>query len=500
MSAVVASDDYFRERADWANSIPASRSMMGGMTSSSSVRPVPGPPARSSAAVLALMARSPLDGYLALNRRYGDTIRVPLGPRTSVFLLSRPEYAEHVLAANQDNYVKAFTYRPLRALVGNGLLTSEGDDWRRHRRVIQPLFSRRDVAVFGPAMTEATQRMLAGWADAPDGAVLDVFARMSALALDVAGRALFSTDLSADASRIARALTAGQRVAVLATFVPLPWGPRTDRAVKAAARWLGRTPEGVEGPVRRIMSARRQLSQANGQAAGGAHHDLLDVMLAARHDGAPLTDAEIGDEIATFMLAGHETSANALSWSLALLSAYPAARERLEQEVDSVLSGREPDAADAEKLPYTAAVIAEALRLYPPAWTVERDALEDDEVAGVPVPAGSLVAVPPYLVHRHPEFWPDPAGFDPGRFLQANGTAGHGLAADRPRYSYIPFGGGRRACVGQSFAELETVLVLASIAQRYRLELTASGIPKPTAAVTLRPGKGGLPMRLVRRS
>ncbi len=473
------------------------------MAGSSRVKTVPGPPARSSAAILASMARSPLDAYLTLAGRYGDTIRLSIGPGSNVFILWRPEHAEHVLAANQDNYVKAFTYRPLRALIGNGLLTSEGDDWRRHRRLVQPLFSRRDVTAFAPPMTDGTQRMLTRWAALQDGTVLNVFAQMSALALDIAGRALFDTDLSGDATQISRALGAGQRVAVLATFLPLPWGPKTERAVKAATRWLGRTPEGIEGPVGRMIADRRRGVSPGGDPRnprrGPGGGDLLDVLLAARHDDSPLTDAEIGDELATFMLAGHETSANALSWSLALLSAYPAARQQLEQEVDSVLSGREPGAADAEKLPYTAAVIAEAMRLYPPAWTIERDALADDEVAGVPVPAGSLVAVPPYLVHRHPEFWPDPAGFDPGRFLAANGAAGHGLAPDRHRYSYIPFGGGRRACVGQSFAELETVLVLASIAQRYRLELTALGIPKPTAAVTLRPGKGGLPMRLVRR-
>lgn len=442
------------------------------------------------------MARSPLDTYLTLAARYGDTIRLPIGPRSSVFLLSRPEHAEHVLATNQDNYIKAFTYRPLRALIGNGLLTSEGDDWRRHRRLIQPLFSRRDVIAFSPAMTDGTRRMLNRWATIEDGTVLNVFAQMSALALDIAGRALFSTDLSGDAAAVSRSLTAGQRVAVLATLLPLPWGPKTNRAVKTATRWLGRSPEGIEGPAGRMIADRRR-SVSQGESGPG-RSDLLDALLAA--GSPPLTDTELSDEISTFMLAGHETSANALSWSLALLSAYPAAREKLEQEVDSVLSGREPEAADAEKLPYTTAVIAEAMRLYPPAWTIERDALADDDVAGVPVPAGSLVAIPPYLVHRHPEFWPDPAGFDPSRFLDAGGTAGHGLAAQQHRYSYIPFGGGRRACVGQSFAELETVLVLASIAQRYRLELTARGIPKPTAAVTLRPGKGGLPMRLLRRS
>jgi cytochrome P450 len=231
--------------------------------------------------------------------------------------------------------------------------------------------------------------------------------------------------------------------------------------------------------------------------------DLLDTLLTARRDdGSPFTDTEIGDELATFMLAGHETSAVTLAWSLALLSAYPAARDRLEQEVDTVLAGRAPEAADVDRLPWTTAVIAETMRLYPPAWTIERDAIGDDNVAGVPVRAGSTIAVPPYLIHRNPEFWPDPAGFDPARFLPpgepgAAVAGGRVIAGERPRYAYIPFGGGKRACVGQSFAELETVLVLASIAQRFQLDLTPLGIPKPIAAVTLRPGR--LPMRLLRR-
>jgi cytochrome P450 len=231
--------------------------------------------------------------------------------------------------------------------------------------------------------------------------------------------------------------------------------------------------------------------------------DLLDVLLAARApDGSPLTDAEIADEVATFMLAGHETTANTLSWSLALLSAYPSARQQVEAEVDSVLPDRDPDADDADKLPWTRAVVAEAMRLYPPAWTIERNALSDDEVCGVRIPAGSLVATPPYLVHRHPEFWADPAGFDPRRFLpggMAPGSGdGHQIGHPRHRYAYIPFGGGRRACIGSSFAELETVLVLAAVARRYRLELTVRGMPVPSANVTLRPGRR-LPMRLLRR-
>lgn len=462
---------------------------------------VAGPRGRQSPAILASMFRSPLDGYVGLAARYGDTIRVPVGLRSGVFLLSRPEHAEHVLAANQDNYVKAFTYKPLRALIGDGLLTSEGDAWRQHRRLAQPLFARRDVQLFGPVIAETTQRMLTGWGALPDGAQVDVSARMSALALEVIGHALFGADLTGETSQVSRALAAGQKVVTRAAFLPLPWGPRSDRALRAWARRLGGTPEGIEGPVGRLIAARRaQLGPGAGQAAvagdGSAAgpaangRNLLDVLLTARHDdGSPLAEEEIAAEVTTFLLAGHETSANTLSWAFALLSAFPQARQRLEDEVGTVLGGREPAAADLPKLPWATAVISEAMRLYPPAWTIERDAVADDDVAGVPVPKGSLVAVPPYLVHRHPEFWPDPAGFDPERFLPG--------AAERPRYAFMPFGGGRRACIGQSFAELETVLVLAAVTQRYRLELTAAGLPKPSANVTLRPGR--LPMRLTRR-
>ena len=482
------------------------------MNARSSRDAVPGPNAAGAAAFIASVLRNPLDGYLRLAGRYGDTIRVPYRPGNSLYLLCRPEHAEHVLAANQDNYVKAFTYRPLRALIGDGLLTSEGERWRRHRRVVQPVFSRRHVTAFGPAMTAAARRLTAWWDSLPDGTVINVAGQMSALALDIVGQALFGFDLSGDAELMGRAMNAGQRVATLATFVPVPWGPASTRALKSVARRVGGTPEGIEGPVGRIISGRRAAAPA------GAGRDLLDVLLTARAvDGSPHTDAEIGDEVATFMLAGHETSANTLSWSLALLSAYPSARLHLEAEVDAVLGDRDPDAGDADKLPWTRAVVAEAMRLYPPAWTIERNALADDEVAGARVPARSLVAIPPYLVHRHPDFWPDPAGFDPRRFLRddqapgwpANhGVADHGGTDDgsghpapqaRHRYAYIPFGGGRRACVGASFAELETVLVLATIARRYRLELTMRGIPEPTANITLRPARG-LPMRLLRRT
>src|SRR5215468_11815347 len=297
---------------------------------------VPGPGGAEAARLLGTMVRDPLAAYVRLTARYGDAVRVPFAPRRWSFLLSRPEHAEHVLAANQDNYVKAFTYRPLRALVGDGLLTSEGDVWRRHRRLIQPVFSRRDVTRFGPQMTAAAQRLVERWAALPDGSLVNVAQEMSALTLEVVGLALFSTDLTGDADQMGRAMSAGQRVAVLATFLPLSWGPTSTRMVKAAARRLGHTAESIESPVNRLIAARRQAAKPAGTA-----HDLLDVLLRAREEqDAALTDAEIADEVATFMLAGHETTANTLAWTLALLSAYPAARERLEEELESVLGGR----------------------------------------------------------------------------------------------------------------------------------------------------------------
>ena len=493
---------------------------------------LPGPHGSAAATALASLARSPLDGYVRLAARYGDTVAVPYAPGQYFYLLSRPEHAEYVLAANQDNYVKAVTYRPLRALMGDGLLTSEGERWRQHRRLVQPVFSRRHVAAFGPVMTESAGRMIARWDSLAEGSVINVSGQMGALALDIVGRALFGSDLSGETEMMGRAMDAGQRVAVAASFLPLRWGPTSTRALKAVARRVGHTSEGVEGPVSRIVSQRRAVARPEPDPVSGpgapAPGDLLDVLLAARApDGSPLTDAEITDEVATFMLAGHETTANTLSWSLALLSAHPAARERLEAELDSVLGDRDPDTGDADKLPWARAVVAEAMRLYPPAWTIERNALADDEVCGVRIPAGGLVATPPYLVHRHPEFWADPAGFDPRRFLPdgegpglphaatdggsaadrgsatdggsaASHGRGHQAGYERHRYAYIPFGGGRRACVGASFAELETVLVLATVARRYRLELTVRGFPVPSANITLRPGRR-LPMRLLRR-
>ena len=284
----------------------------GGMKARSSRYAVPGPRGSQVATVLASLARDPLGGYVRLAARYGDTVRFPYSPGSGFYLLSRPEHAEHVLAANQDNYLKAFTYRPLRALIGDGLLTSEGDRWRRHRRLIQPLFSRRHVASFSPAMTDAAQRLTARWDRLPDGTVINVAAQLSAVTLDIVGRALFGSDLSSEADQVGRAMDAGQRVAMLATFVPLRMGsavnPRTEGGC-AERRPHARGDRGPGGPhrvraPRRRAGRRRPAGRLSGRgsarrAAGGprpgrlAAHRYRDLRRGGHvHAGRPRDDGE----------------------------------------------------------------------------------------------------------------------------------------------------------------------------------------------------------------
>jgi cytochrome P450 len=321
----------------------------------------PGPRGADAVRALArVVSGRPLEACTGLFARYGDTVYLPVRPWKGLYILSRPEQAEYVLAANQGNYVKPFTYRPLRMMLGDGLLTSEDAVWRRHRRIIQPVFSSRNVASFAADMDCGARRALGRWAGSQ---VVDVASEMSALTLDVVGRALFSADLAAQAPSLRRALAAGQWLALLGAFAPIPWGPRSTRVVRAAARRFGAgaVPEQVD----LLISRRRDRASARGGEGDGGEgagsRDLLELLMAARDsDGRGLSDPEIRDEISTFLVAGHETTAVALTWSLALLSAYPQARQRLEDEVDAVL-GDGP--ADPEKLPWTTAVISEAMRL-----------------------------------------------------------------------------------------------------------------------------------------
>jgi cytochrome P450 len=438
---------------------------------------VPGPAGAAALRWWYRMTRDPLDAYTGLARRYGDALRLPFGRRHTFYLLSRPEHAEHVLVSNQDNYTKAFTYRALGAFLGDGLLTSEGDTWRRHRRLVQPVFAQRRLAMFVPDMVTATTRATARWAH---GDTVDAAAEIRRLTLDVTGRALFGSEMAGESDRVGDAIAQLQRAVFLAAFLPLR-SETTLRTLYRRVPGLGGGP--LDDLVRRVVARRRS------EQAPERPRDLLDLLMTADQDGEPrLDDAELRSEVMTLLLAGHETTAAALTWTLVLLSRYPAARRQLEAEADEVLTGDQAEAADADRLPWTRAVISEAMRLYPPAWTVERDAIEADDVCGTEVPPAATVVVAPYLIHRCSDVWPNPEGFLPERFLDVR----------HPHYAYLPFGGGRRICVGAGFAMLEATLVLATLARTHRLDLLPGARVPPRAEVTLRPA-GPVPMRVVRR-
>jgi len=423
----------------------------------------------------AQMVWDPLATYGVLRRKYGDTVRVPLGRNRSFFLLDRPEYAEHVLLKHQEQYVRTFIARPLKAFLGDGLLTAEGEVWQRHRGLVQPVFSHRHMQSFAPTIVEAARNRVAQWAP---GRNIDIAVEMRGLTMDVIGRALFGMDLSSDAALVGRAETRLQSsLALRAAAIHLAsLSPERIRAVSTRiAPALGEAQQTLNSLVARIVDARIA-------APHDEPSDLLDLLLAAGQDEQPLSRAEIQDEVMTLVLTGHETTTHALTFTLALLSLNPAAYERMIAEVDDVLGGRDPQATDVDALPWTQAVINEALRLYPPGCYIIRDAAQDDNISGVPVRAGDTIAISPYLLHRLPEFWPEPERFDPERFLTDS-------ASTRPRYAYLPFGGGRRICLGASLAQLEMTLVLAVLAQSVRLDVAQTKPLRVRGDVTLHPAK-----------
>ncbi|MGE5697995.1 MAG: cytochrome P450 [Candidatus Sericytochromatia bacterium] len=445
--------------------------MFGGDT-----RIAPAPPGPSGLAALryqAAMLRDPLPTLGALRHKYGDIVRMRLSRNHTFFLLNRPEYVEHVLVRRQDRYVKGVIYRPLKAFLGDGLLTAEGPVWQRHRRLVQPVFNHSHVQSFAPAIVDATRRRIAQWSP---GNIIDVAVEMRTLTMDVIGRVLFGTDLTGDAASVGGAEMRLQRSIVVHAAAILPRFVSPER-LRALATWtvpgLGRAAYTLDSVVARIIDTRMF-------APHQEPSDLLDLLLAAGPDEQPLSRTEILDQVKTLVLAGHETTTNALTWTLTLLSRNPAAYERVLSEVDDVLGGRHPQAPDVDALPWTQAVVSEALRLYPPVCYLVRDAVADDDILGIPVSAGDTIGISPYLLHRNPEFWSEPDRFDPQRFVSQS-------ASTRRRYAYLPFGGGHRICLGAGLARLELTLVLAVLSQSVRIDLVPTAALRARADVTLHP-------------
>jgi cytochrome P450 len=432
-------------------------------------------------------------GQLAYNldnwRRLGDVVRLRLGPFV-VHMVAHPVHIQHVLIANRQNYGRGRGYAVLRLLTGQGLLTSEGPVWQRQRRLMQPPFTPKAVPQYAGAMTAATQALLERWERRAAGAgrardSIDINAEMLTLALDVIGRTMFSQALERQSQELVAAFAAavpivGDRITA-ALDLPLALPTPANRRLRQALRTLDRRMYAL------IAERRRQ-----GSGAGAGSPDLFARLLEARdpETGAAMSRRQVRDEVVTIFFAGHETIAQTLTWAWYLLAQHLEAEEQLHAELAQVLAGRAPTVAELPRLRYTRMVLAETLRLYPAVWAIPRGAVADDEIGGYAIPAGSMVFPFTYAAHRHPEVWSEPERFDPGRFAPEAST-------ERPPCSYLPFGAGSRACIGQTFAVQEAMIVLALVAQRYRLRVAPGQLIVPHSAITLGP-RDGLHMTLQR--
>jgi cytochrome P450 len=419
------------------------------------------------------LARDQLGFYRRCATQYGDVVPFRIGPRRCV-LFSHPDHIEQILVTHHQDFVKGSLYGVLRPLLGEGLLTSEGDFWRRQRRLAQPAFHRERIAAYGDVMVRYATRLVEGW---PDGDTRDLHRDMMRLTLQIVAQTLFDADVTAAAAEVGVALEVALAqlqselnsvLSLLPPAVPTPGRIRLRRSVRH-----------LDALVLGLIAERRR--------SGRDHGDLLSMLMQARdEDGSAMSDGQLRDEAMTLILAGHETTALALTWAWHLLALNPDARARLDEELRAVLAGRPPTAADLPALRYTEAVGLESMRLYPPIAVIGREAARDCEVAGRPLPKGTVVALCEWVVHRDGRYFEDPEAFRPQRWLD-------GLAKRLPRYAYFPFGGGPRLCIGQSFAMMELTLLLATIAQRFRFSPAPGHVVAPQQALTLRP-KYGLKM------
>lgn len=441
----------------------------------STARP-PGPRGTFLAGNLGQFTTRRLDFFLDLARDYGDLVAFRFGHRR-LFLASHPDLIEQVLVTDAKHYIKHFGARMYKPVLGNGLVTSEGDFWLRQRKLSQPAFLKNRVLAYAPIMAELTDRMLAAWQ--PDQPV-NVHFEFSSLTSVIALKTLFDLDDSGDRERFTDTLREAfnlmsdrfRSVVPLPLWVPTPVNRRLNRAVSE----LFAVVDGF------IASGRKR--------TGGA--DLLTRLIQARDDDdQPMTDRQLRDEAMTLYLAGHETTALTLSWSWYLISQHPQVEAKLADEWRAVLDGRTPTADDLPNLPYTDAVITEAMRVYPPVYLIGREATKDLELGGYRIKKGHTVFMSQWVSHRDPRYFPDPEVFRPERWLD-------GLAKRLPKYAYYPFGGGPRVCIGNTFALMEAAIILAAVGQKYQFTYDGTEPPKLNPQITLLP-KDGIPATLRRR-
>ncbi|MBS1567316.1 MAG: cytochrome P450 [Bacteroidetes bacterium] len=430
-----------------------------------------------------LLRTDTLNQIRFFNEKYGDIYSLSL-PFNKIIIASHPSYVRHVLTDNNRNYTKSLAYRVVRLLLGNGILTSEGDFWRRQRRLIQPAFHRQKIASMAAMMVQRIQQEadhLDMYADG--GKTADMLSVMTSLTLDIISRAIFSEGVT-KGPLIAELLTLLNEYVTykinqpirLPAAIPTPFNMRERRALDT-----------LDGIIYEIIDTRRRDNVSR--------DDLLSMLLDARDEetGGQMDNRQLRDEVMTIFVAGNETTANAMAWTISLLAQHPAQEQKMIDEIDEKLdSGIEPGYDTMQSFPYVRQVIEESMRLYPPAWVVGRRALEDDELGGYLVPRGTNILMPIFYLHRSEQYWSSPDQFMPERF-----------AADRrgsiDKYVYFPFGAGPRMCIGNNFAMMEMQLILILLYRRFRFRLPAGFVPEPQALVSLR-SKNGMPVRVERRS
>lgn len=442
-------------------------------------RRVPGPPGFFGVRNLFQLATNQLDFLTEVMSRHGDVALVRMLGQPW-YVVSHPDDIEavvvkHARAMGRDAYAEV-----LERALGKGLLTSDGELWKRQRRLIAQAFVPKKIQTYADAMVRVTAACLGTWRH---GEMRNLHEESSRITMEVVAEVLFGTGVDERDAEIVRSSMAvfneffansPEAILRLSPRVPTPRNLRMKRAV---AR--------IDELIYRVIARRRR---------GDARDNLLGTLLAARdEDGSTMTDQQLRDEAVTLFLAGHETTALAIAHTLFLLSTHPDVERRLAAEIAQVLGGRAPTAGDVRALPFTERVLKESMRLYPPAWTTGREALEDVEVAGVRIPKGAQILLSQWVVHRDPRWFPNPEGFDPNRWLPER-------AAAIPRFAYFPFGGGPRVCIGNHFAMLEATLILAMIVQRWHVELVPGQRLELRPSVTLRQKGPGLLVRLAERA
>jgi cytochrome P450 len=401
-------------------------------------------------------------------------------PKPPSYLVNDPDGVRSVLVTNARSYGKStIQYSALSLVTGEGLLSADTAEWKRQRPMVQPAFHRETLTTIVSHVATAAERIIEDWNALTEGAVVDIDAAIMNAALEVVGHALFGSDLSTDADVLTTATLDALDVVIARARVPITppaWVPTPGN------RKLSSSVAALDRAVHSMLDSR---------GVREVPADMLDLLITARDDeGHALTETEIRDQVVTFIVAGHETVASALTWTFALLAENPEVMRLLQAEADAVLGGNAAHFADYQRLPYARAVIDETLRLYPPAWLITRNSLGDDSLGGYEVPEGSLIIMSPWLLHRHPGVWANPDRFDPQRFIDG----------EIDRSAFIPFGAGPRQCIGRDFAYVEAVLLLSSLVAHFDLEYPA-GQQRPPAVplVTMRPANG-LHLRVSARS